>query len=381
MTDALVDGISDEAQRLERNKQIVWEHFRALAEGRLEDCLALVDGGGVYWRNILFDGRRPSVSLQVWKDAVKAIIERRLAIPWQCEHVHLINMFAEGDHVILEIHNDSIPFHDGARGEPFDMVYFFNIELRDGKIVSIRESLDGFLMDTMIAEGSWPEIGTDWLDLGTKEKTLAYSLSAGACGGCGMVHLPTIPPAAGVSPDKSALQCNKEIACEHFCAIRDGRLDDALALLDTKGLFWVAARIGAAPRRPYPIESWRRELTQIIKRTFLMPWTDGIHLINAVAEGDKVMLEIHNTSAFHPPLTGNYNMIYNWILTIRDGIITDVREYPDGLYGVKLFDLIFPETGTSVSPLFLLGGLPPYQLAEGSCLSCAKIHRQEIQTA
>jgi hypothetical protein len=119
-------------------------------------------------------------------------------------------------------------------------------------------------------------------------------------------------------------------------------------------------------------------LTQIIKRIFLMPWTNGINLLDVVAEGDKVMLEIHNTSSFHPPLTGNYSMIYYWILTLRDGIIADVREYPDGLYGATLHDVIFPETGASVSPLILLGELPPYELPEGSCLSCGKIHRKDI---
>jgi ketosteroid isomerase-like protein len=378
MTDALTEISRAETQQIERNKQIAWEHFRALAEGRLEDSLALVDGSGVYWRNMLFDGRRPSVSLQLWKDAVKAMVERRLPIPWQAEHVHLINIFAEGDQVVLEIHNDSIPYRNGARDEPYDMVQLFTLKLRDGKIISIRENFDGFLMDTMLAEGSWPEAETEWFNLAEKEKTLGYPLPAGACEGCGMIHISGMPSATGTSPEQALLERNKTIAWEHFCAIKDGRLDDALALLDTKGIFWGAARIGADPRRPYPIESWRRELTQIVKRNFLMPWTDGVNLVNVVAEGDQVMLEIHNTSTLHAPLTGNYNMIYNWVLTLRDGIITDVREYPDGRYGGKMHEDFFPETGASVTPLILLGELPPYELPEGSCLSCGKIHRKDI---
>jgi ketosteroid isomerase-like protein len=374
MIDAFAGPGLVEIRQLERNKRIAWEHFKALAEGRLEDCLALVDGNGVYWRNALAGDERPSVSLEVWKDAVKAMIEHRLPIPWQAKHVHLINIFAEDDQVVLEIHNDSIPYHKAARSEPYDMVYLFVVKLRDDKIVGIRESFDGFLLDTMLAEGTAPELGTDFLDLGVKKKTTAYPMPAGTCESCGMAHMTGIPAATGAS----IVQRNKEIAWRHFRAITDGRLDDALALLDTKGIFWIAARIGADLRRPLSIECWRRELTEIIRHRFLMPWTDGVHLTNVVAEGDQVMLEIHNTSTFHLPKTGRYNMFFHWVLTLREGIICDIREYPDGLCGARMHDLIFPETGANVSPLAVLGELPPYELPEGSCLSCGKIHRNDV---
>ena len=66
MIDAFAGPGLVEIRQLERNKRIAWEHFKALAEGRLEDCLALVDGNGVYWRNALAGDERPSVSLELF---------------------------------------------------------------------------------------------------------------------------------------------------------------------------------------------------------------------------------------------------------------------------------------------------------------------------
>jgi ketosteroid isomerase-like protein len=381
MTDADIAGTQIDTERLERNKRIAWEHFRALAEGRLEDCLALVDGSGVFWRNAAFGGRRPSVSLQVWKDEVTAMIERRVPIPWQAEHVHLITLLAEGDQVVLEIHNDSLPYHDGRRNESYDMVYLFVVEIRDGIIVGIREYPDGFLMASMLADGTAPEQGVAWWDLKARENAPRYRLPDGVCESCGRTHANRVPAISGPSPGQLRAQRNKQIAWEHFRAVDEGRLDDALALLHTDGAFWGGARIGDRPRSASSIESWRREMTDIVKQILPMPWTGSAHLINTVAEGDQVMLEIHNTAPLHAhfPPQGEYDMIYAWVLTMRDGKILDIREYPDGIYGVSILAQFFPGAEGTVSPTSMLGELPFYEPPRGSCVSCGKIHRSQVE--
>jgi ketosteroid isomerase-like protein len=377
MTASLSDPSAD-SERLERNKRVAWGHFRALAEGRLADALAAIDETGTYWRNLNFEGACPTVSLQVWKDGVRAMIERRLPIPWQAGHVHLVNIFAEGDEVVLEIHNDSTPYHEGARDESYDMVYLFTVRVRDGRIVGIREYLDGFLMHSMLADGSAPELGTGWLDLKAMEKRTPPPLLPSACAYCGMVHQANLADIAEGSPDRlepNSPAANTRVVREHFRALIEGRLDDAVAMLDMGGVFWGAARIGADPRRPFSIEFWRRELAGMIDHRFAMPWSDGVHLLNVVAEGDQVLFEIHNMSTLRPPIGGTYNAIYSWVFTVRDGKIADIRQYPDGLYAVEMHKLFYPGTGGTVSPLTMGGELPPVALDEGSCLSCGKVHR------
>jgi ketosteroid isomerase-like protein len=382
MVDTHTVSTLNEVDCLTRNKQVAWDHFRALAEGRLEDCLALVDGSGVFWRNAAFEGKRPSVSLQVWKDAITAMIERRVPIPWQAEHVHLITMFAEGDQVVLEIHNDSMPYHEGRRDESYDMVYIFVVEVRDGRIVSLREYPDGFFMAVMLADGTAPEYGVDdWWDLKAREKAPHYQLPEGACDSCGLPHIDHVPSLTGLSPEQAQAQRNKQIAWAHLHAVDEGRRDDALALLSTEGYFWGGARIGGKVDPATSIENWRRELTEIIAQRLPMPWTGGAHLINAVAEGDQVLLEVHNTSRLHAhfPPQGDYDMIYAWLMTMRDGKILDIREYPDGVYGVHILGKFWPETAGSVSPNSLLGEFPPYEPPQGVCLRCNKTHRHEIE--
>ena len=373
--DVDVDVDVADAEQLERNKRIAWAHFRALAEGRLDDCLALL-ADGVYWRNTACHGRHPSVSMQVWKKAVTAIIERRVPIPWQAEHVHLANIFAEGDQVVLEIHNDSLPYHEGRNGDSYDMVYLFVVVVRDGQIVAIREYPDGFLVSAMLEDGTAPELGTTWWDLESMEDGPGVELPPGVCAGCGMVHVDEVT-GVGRSGRQLLADRNKELAWRHFSAVNENRADDARSLLGDEGYFWGAARSGRRPRGPISIQSWHRELTAIIEQRLPMPWTGGAHLVNAVAEGDQVLVEIHNTSPFHAhfPGTGLYDMIYAWVLTVRDDKIIDVREYPDGIYGDAILREWFPDKDAATTPVDMLGELPRYEAPAGTCTSCAKIHR------
>ena len=93
-----------------------------------------------------------------------------------------------------------------------------------------------------------------------------------------------------------------------------------------------------------------------------------------------MLLEIHNTSRLHAhfPPQGTFDMISGWLMTMRDGKILDIREYPDGIYGVDILAQFFPVTTSSTAPTNIFGELPSYALPQGSCMSCGKIHQHEI---
>lgn len=110
-----------------------------------------------------------------------------------------------------------------------------------------------------------------------------------------------------------------------FAALRERRFDDALELLDDDGTHWG----GSFPYREHSLAGFKAKLRMV---------EQGIHdtpmdfvVVDCVGEGDRVVLELRNEGKLADGRP--YEMVYCFILTVRDGRIVSVREYADTAYG------------------------------------------------
>jgi ketosteroid isomerase-like protein len=121
---------------------------------------------------------------------------------------------------------------------------------------------------------------------------------------------------------------NKRVATAFFTLLRDRSFSEALDLLDPEGDYW----IGAGP--PYETRSlklFRAEL-RVIERG-VNPTPLKFVIDNVVAEGDQVVVELHNEGVLADGQP--YEMIYCFVFVIRDERIVSVRQYADTKYGVE----------------------------------------------
>jgi ketosteroid isomerase-like protein len=125
-----------------------------------------------------------------------------------------------------------------------------------------------------------------------------------------------------------------------FAALRERRFDDALELLDDDGTHWG----GSFPYREHSLAGFKAKLRMV---------EQGIHhtpmdfvLVNCVGEGDQVVLELRNEGKIADGRP--YEMVYCFILRVRDGRIAGVREYADTAYGRAMR----PELYSKQSPVY-----------------------------
>jgi ketosteroid isomerase-like protein len=124
--------------------------------------------------------------------------------------------------------------------------------------------------------------------------------------------------------EAAGLAGNARIAWSFFAALRDGRFNEALDLLDDSGTHWG----GSFPYQDHPLAGFKAKLRLVEQGVHDTPM--GFILVDCIAQGDRVVLELRNDGML--PDGRPYEMVYCFILRIRDGRIASVREYADTAY-------------------------------------------------
>ena len=130
------------------------------------------------------------------------------------------------------------------------------------------------------------------------------------------------------------------IGSAFFAALRERRFDEAFELLDDDGTHWG----GSFPYREHSLAGFKAKLRMV---------EQGIHdtpmdfvVVDYVGEGDKVVLELRNEGNLGDGRP--YEMVYCFILRVRDGRIVSVREYADTAYSRDMR----PELYSKQSPVY-----------------------------
>jgi ketosteroid isomerase-like protein len=125
-----------------------------------------------------------------------------------------------------------------------------------------------------------------------------------------------------------------------FDALRKRRFDDALALLDDDGTHWG----GSFPYRAHSLAGFKAKLRMV---------EQGIHdtpmdfvVVDCLNDGDRVVVELRNDGKL--PDGRAYEMVYCFIIRVRDGLIVSMREYADTAYNRDMR----PELYSKQSPVY-----------------------------
>ncbi len=116
---------------------------------------------------------------------------------------------------------------------------------------------------------------------------------------------------------------NKEIAWSYFELVSEGRISEAQALLHDAGTLW-----SSGPRKAIPMRTQKATAAEILKAV-PMRFT----LLDAIAEGDKVVLELESHAKTEDG--EDYNNIYAFIMTIFQGKILHIREHADTRHSME----------------------------------------------
>ena len=114
---------------------------------------------------------------------------------------------------------------------------------------------------------------------------------------------------------------NGRTAWAFFERLGEGRIDDALALLDDAGTWW-----HVRTRQAYPMPDHKRVLARAWS---IVPLRFTLH--RTVEDGGDVVLELESHAEL--PDGGGYNNRYCYVITVVDGALRHVREYSDTAYG------------------------------------------------
>jgi ketosteroid isomerase-like protein len=115
-----------------------------------------------------------------------------------------------------------------------------------------------------------------------------------------------------------------ELAWSYFERCGEGRIAEALELLDDDGTFWDVLTRDEVPMAKHKVA--------VEKAMQIVPMQFELHSM-LEAEG-KVVLEVESRASL--PDHEAYNNLYCFIITVRDGKITHVREYNDTHHVLKL---------------------------------------------
>ncbi len=125
---------------------------------------------------------------------------------------------------------------------------------------------------------------------------------------------------------------NKEIATRFFDQFSKGNIDTAFALVSDDAVWWVPGDL------PFSGTKTKAQYLQVVG-SIQSGFPNGLKLdaTSMIAEGDKVAVEV---SSYGEHVNGKtYTNKYHFLMTIKDGQITKVKEYMDTLH---LFQLIQP---------------------------------------
>ena len=128
---------------VEENKQLVKKFFENFSAGKVEDVLATLDDSATWWvaGNFPLSGTKTKQEFaelagQIGTMAPNGILVTPTAFT------------AEGDRVAME----ATSYAEMANGKTYQNEYHFLIEVRDGKILSVREYLDTMHANEVICE-------------------------------------------------------------------------------------------------------------------------------------------------------------------------------------------------------------------------------------
>ena len=121
------------------------------------------------------------------------------------------------------------------------------------------------------------------------------------------------------------MKSNKEIAWSYFEYFNEGKIEDALALLEDSGTWW-----NTLNRKSTSIAKVKEATRKIAP---LVPFKFTLHY--ALQEGDMVALDIESHATL--PTGVVYNNVYVYIFTMSNGRILHCREHADTKHTAEVF--------------------------------------------
>ena len=121
------------------------------------------------------------------------------------------------------------------------------------------------------------------------------------------------------------MQSNKEIAWSYFDYFNQGKIEEALALLDDSGSWW-----NTLNRKSTTILKMKDATRKIAP---LVPFRFTLH--HALQDGDMVALDIESHAIL--PNGAIYNNVYVYIFTVSGGRILHCREHADTKHAAEVF--------------------------------------------
>lgn len=118
------------------------------------------------------------------------------------------------------------------------------------------------------------------------------------------------------------IESNKELVTRFWRAFTDGKYDEVLGMLTDDATWWVAGT--TALSGTYSKPEFAKLLGQIAPMA-----PNGLRVTPKLltAEGDRVSVEAESFAEFNNGRT--YQNIYHFMMVIRDGTFSSVREYMD----------------------------------------------------
>lgn len=137
----------------------------------------------------------------------------------------------------------------------------------------------------------------------------------------------------------AAVGGNAKVAVAFWTALNAGRVDEAAALLDPDGRFWVG---GFPPRTDMSMRVFISEFRDMRGPRPAEPPADtprtrapGMQFQDVFnGDGDRVVVEMHNDAP--RPDGRTYDMVYIFVFRVRDGRIYSIREYADTWRAIDL---------------------------------------------
>jgi uncharacterized protein len=122
-----------------------------------------------------------------------------------------------------------------------------------------------------------------------------------------------------------SIEQNKKIAAEFFALFSASDVAGALGLMTDDATWWIAGKPGQLPAAgTHSKEQMARLFDNMVGQ---LPNGIKMTVKGIIAEGDKVALEVESYGELRNGRV--YNQEYHFLLTIRDGSISAVREYLD----------------------------------------------------
>lgn len=121
------------------------------------------------------------------------------------------------------------------------------------------------------------------------------------------------------------IEQNKKLASEFFDRFSASDIAGALDAMTPDATWWIAGKPGQLP----VVGAHSKEKIARLFYNMVGQLKDGLKMTvkNSIAEGDKVALEVESYGELKNGRI--YNQEYHFMITIRDGKISAVREYLD----------------------------------------------------